>query len=236
MNIHFDSIESTNGFCKKFPSLFSKKHLSFVSADVQTKGRGRFERVWRSEKGATLLLSSAFYLKPQNNLHLLPQILALSVCEVLKEIPLKIKWPNDLVLNLKKVGGILCEVISDQEEHFVILGIGLNLNQKAAFFSSLPEGTSLFLEGFAINRDVLKKELKTAFEKNLFRFLQEGFSPFYSLFNDFSAFSKGEMLYSKKEPIAGRYLGITSEGALILEMENGEIKHFFSQEFSSKKS
>jgi BirA family biotin operon repressor/biotin-[acetyl-CoA-carboxylase] ligase len=234
VNIHFDSIESTNSFCKKFQYLFPKKGVSSVSAETQTKGRGRFERVWISEKGKSLNLSYVFYTETKHPLVHLPQVLAISFCEVLNTNGLKIKWPNDLILNEKKIGGLLCEIVQEKEECFVVLGIGVNIFQEAPFFKNLTEATSLFLEGISLDIDVLKTALTQQFKENLPLFLEKGFLPFYSTFKELSSFSKGDMLYSLNQEIKGRYQGVSLDGGLILEMEEGNHQVFFSGEFSKR--
>ncbi|MDP3766058.1 MAG: biotin--[acetyl-CoA-carboxylase] ligase [Nanoarchaeota archaeon] len=124
----FKSLTSTQDKAKKF----SKKGLSSVViiSDIQTKGKGRFKRKWHSGRGG---LWASILLKPKNvkNLQYLTFAAAVSVVESIKKIAnlsTSIKWPNDVHYKGKKLCGILTEGVFGKE-NFVIVGIGLNVNQ-----------------------------------------------------------------------------------------------------------
>ncbi len=99
-----------------------------IIAEKQTKGKGRFGRTWHSEKGGlyfTITLPRVFSIQDLPKVSLLAGI---SVCKALKFLNARLKWPNDVLINGKKVCGILCETIGEYESPLVIIGIGVNVN------------------------------------------------------------------------------------------------------------
>lgn len=117
---HFNTLNSTNEKAKDF------SEGSVIIADKQTKGKGRFNRLWSSSSGGIYMsVVSERYDKPQY----LTFIAAISICKAIKDccnIKTIIKWPNDLIYDGKKVCGILTKSIGDK----VIVGMGVNTNNK----------------------------------------------------------------------------------------------------------
>lgn len=132
-----DEVDSTNMEAKRRVSDGAGDNFAVVAAR-QTQGRGRRGRSWVSQPGQGLYLSIA--MRPPVDIAQVQKITllaAVSVCAAIKkwrpDAPLRIKWPNDVLLNGKKICGILCELISDLEgSTWVVMGIGVNLR--------LPEG------------------------------------------------------------------------------------------------
>ena len=125
---HFKSLTSTQDKAKGF----AREGLSniVVISDIQTKGRGRFKRKWYSSKGG-LWMSILLMPKDVQNLQYLTFAAAVSVAKSIKKsekIATKLKWPNDVHYNGKKLCGILTEGIFGKK-NYVIIGIGLNANQ-----------------------------------------------------------------------------------------------------------
>ena len=127
--VKFKQIDSTNNYLKNSYKLLD--NFTFVTADYQTNGKGRNDRVWSSNEGENLMFS--FLIKDQDLLkkfHTLSIISAIEVAKLLEEYQftgVSIKWPNDVLMNEKKVCGILLE---GQILEYVVVGIGLNVNQK----------------------------------------------------------------------------------------------------------
>jgi len=169
---HFKTIDSTSSYLKRNYRKLS--NMTFVQADYQEQGHGRFARSWVSEKGANLMFSVLIkdeaLMKKYASISLAS---AVSVLHVLQNLGLKnvsVKWPNDVYVNDKKICGILLESVAiDSKLQCLIVGIGLNLNAK--FDSELEnKATSYFLETkkkIAVNK--VKKQvyraLKICFEK-----------------------------------------------------------------------
>lgn len=137
--------------------------------DNQKKGRGRRGNNWLSEPGASL--SFSFLIKPQislENIGLLSLLAGVSVVEGISkftQLDCKLKWPNDIILNQKKVGGILAESKQFNNDIFVVMGIGLNVNEQELPLEISESATSLRLEKKSpIQREPLLASILNSFE------------------------------------------------------------------------
>lgn len=146
--LFIEKTNSTNSCLKEC----SNTQPCLVYTDFQTDGRGQYGKNWTSKAGDNLLFSFQFY--PQNlalnQLNQISQQIAISIVKVLNNLindkKVKIKWPNDLLVNNKKVGGILIETnLQGESIQKIIVGIGININQKL-FNSELPNASSLSIE------------------------------------------------------------------------------------------
>ena len=179
--LEFNSIDSTNTYClKHFDNL---KDKTAVSALEQTAGRGRFTRTWVSDNYENIYLS--FVLKPQNLKHIenLTQYLSVITTKVIETygVEAEIKYPNDVLVNGKKVCGILCESsLKKNVIQGVVLGIGVNLNMPQEILDSIDRpATSLNIEtGQPINRQEFLNALVTEFFKNYNSAIEHGFCAF----------------------------------------------------------
>ena len=159
--IHYDTINSTNLMAKAKASLGEEEGTVIVSEE-QTSGKGRMGRSWSSTKYKDIILS--IILRPEiDPIHASKVTLigAAAVLKALQEIgiPPQIKWPNDLILNNKKVCGILTEMSSELNKiHYLIIGIGINVNSDISDFKSelINSATSLKIE---TNKSVHRKSL-----------------------------------------------------------------------------
>ncbi|MBI3900670.1 MAG: biotin--[acetyl-CoA-carboxylase] ligase, partial [Chlamydiia bacterium] len=129
---------------------FPSKKVTCITADVQTAGRGRFRRPWRSPPHTNLLASFCFQLPIAfPKLPYLAQLMAqsLATCLIQDGLRPSFKWPNDLLLNGKKVAGILCEVCFEPTFIQAIIGVGVNLNMEPSDLSLIDQpATSLKAE------------------------------------------------------------------------------------------
>ncbi|MDM8533486.1 biotin--[acetyl-CoA-carboxylase] ligase [Clostridiaceae bacterium HSG29] len=178
-SFYYDEIDSTNDILKRESNNYSFKNLLAVSSK-QTKGKGRLGRVWESNDG----LYMSYLLRPDISpidAPLFTQIGAAAIIETFNEISdidVKIKWPNDIVINGKKICGILTELNAELSKiNYLVLGIGVNLNQigfndelsSIATSYKIETGKDLnlrdFLEVFLKKFDILLKEFIN--EKNI---------------------------------------------------------------------
>lgn len=165
--------------------------LDWISADMQTKGRGKGDRKWQCVKGKQVLITYAFKFPEsctqefrQRNIVNVSHILALSACQVLEPLlnGIKLKWPNDIILNGKKMGGMLAEAKSSAKGFDgVIIGIGLNINQSPQELAGIDRpvwpATSMCIEaGKEFDVSAVRSNLTVAFHSNLISFFQIGFS------------------------------------------------------------
>jgi BirA family transcriptional regulator, biotin operon repressor / biotin---[acetyl-CoA-carboxylase] ligase len=145
-----ESPASTNEWVKSHLKELSKKALTVVSATEQTAGKGQRGKSWHSPPHVNLYLSFCFYVsKTEIEPLMVTHLLALVVASLLKEkgLAVRFKWPNDLLIDHKKVSGILCETVSDEMGSYYIVGLGLNVNmpQEECLKITQP-ATSILLE------------------------------------------------------------------------------------------
>ena len=144
---------STNAYVKEHFEEFGP--VAAVYTENQTAGRGRLGRSWVNAEGKALYYTVAIK-EPLAQPATLPLLASLAVRRQLQlryGVDCQIKWPNDLLLNGKKIVGILCEIAPDG--HSIVCGIGFNLAQPQSYFTAqnLPHGTSLTLQGVAVDPD-----------------------------------------------------------------------------------
>lgn len=179
--IYLSEVDSTNLYAKSNIENLADK--SIVHAANQTAGRGRLQRTWLNLGEGNLFLT--FVLKPSNSFNEvysnLTQYLSVVLCKILEEYGLKpqIKWPNDVLINGKKIAGILSETIM-QGSLFkgLVLGIGVNLNTSEKDLASVidKEATSLNLEiSKPVDVNLFLDKLAEEFFADYDNFLQKGF-------------------------------------------------------------
>lgn len=147
--IHFEKIESTSTWAKENAQIFDLDGLTCVTAFEQTAGRGRFNRRWISGRGQNITATLFFTLPKESPIVAnLAQLLSLSCVAVLEKLGFtpQIKWPNDLLLNGKKVSGILCETIEINNRLGIALGIGMNVNLPEEILSKIDQPATSLLQ------------------------------------------------------------------------------------------
>lgn len=174
--IYSDEVESTNSFLLNKSNKFNLDG-TILLAEKQSKGRGRKERVWYSAKGQNLtfsiLLTSKKYLgKKFNLLNFTTSLSVAFTLENLFQLKTELKWPNDVLVNGKKICGILLESTSQGNKiERVVIGVGLNVNQALFQGNFNLEPTSVKLElGQSVEREKLLAELLNTFEELLQKF------------------------------------------------------------------
>lgn len=197
-----------------------------VIAEHQTGGKGRLGRQWASPAGVNLYCS--IILRPPIQPVAAPQLTFLSVIAVARAVekltPLqtRIKWPNDLLINGRKVAGLLNEMSAETDKvNFVILGIGVNLNMSAEQFPAelRHPATSLFLEsGERVDRTEFARVMLQELDALYAVFLQEGYAPARREWLERSKLA-GEMITVTDNGCvrSGRVSGIDEYGALLLD-------------------
>ncbi len=130
--IRIDTVDSTSTYIRKHPELWGRQFCVVVARE-QTGGRGRFDRTWLSEPGLDLTFSMVF-ISPgsASDLSCVTLLAGLAVYGALAQHcsrDLNLKWPNDICLKNKKIGGILCEMVPASGRPVVIIGIGINVNR-----------------------------------------------------------------------------------------------------------
>lgn len=223
----FETLDSTN--VKAFEMAASRQIFAdeIILADAQTAGRGRLQRVWDSPKGN---LYFSLVLQPQGFVAEISfvAIVALrqAISDLLSVLELNVqnKWPNDLLINEKKVAGILLESKFNQKNcEFVILGIGVNIDSspdKAIF-----PATSLKNFNIAITSEILLQKFLDKFEILYQNWLSFGFAGTRAIWLK-SAYKFGEKILIKlgDELIEGIFQDLDIDGSLILLTKDGVKK------------
>jgi len=221
----YAKMDSTNAFLKQHCS--SLPDYSVIWADDQTDGRGRFTRIWNSQPGLDMTFSILLpltSLEPKRRQNI-TQIAALSVAQMLEGYGLKpsVKWPNDVLIQGKKISGILCEVAETEERICGILGIGINVNNTENFLTGLDiPATSLRCELHhkVVRQDLLKKLLEIII--NCFNVLcQSGFTQNRQEIRKRLAFVNEQIVFTdvKQDSYSGRILDLNDDGTLLFKCE-----------------
>ncbi|MDQ3180916.1 MAG: biotin--[acetyl-CoA-carboxylase] ligase [Acidobacteriota bacterium] len=229
--LRFDSLLSTNIEAAHQARRGANEGLCIV-ARQQTAGRGRHGRVWVSPENAGLYFS--IVLRPKMKMSLLPLLTlmsAIAVFDILQKLyGLKpdIKWANDVLVNNKKICGILAETIETKLGLAVIVGIGINL-QSENFPPELREiATSIEEEAKQTpNLENLLQDLTNKFS-NLYQILQKdgGAAQIRQEWMQRSSYAFGQEVgvVLENETVFGTTRGIEQNGALRVETKNGEVK------------
>ena len=228
--LHFKKLSSSNDQAREIASLERICDKKVIICDIQESGRGRMDRKWVGCEGN---LFCSILLKPKKKSARMTDfsfIFAVSLCKTMKDvlnfdknnqISIKNKWPNDILLNDKKVAGILIESASfGTENPYIIAGIGVNLAnnpQKTDFPATNLQEFGLEIDKFDF----------------LYEFL-DNFTKFYQIWQDFgfSAICKSwlENAWNLSEEVAvkfenskkiGNFKGIDSDGSMLLEVFDG---------------
>lgn len=227
--LHFEEIDSTSSFIKR--NWTSLPPFTFVSSSFQKEGRGRNDRKWLSEKGSSLLFSLLIKDHPLLNYGpFLSLPSAVSISEFLEKEGVEgvsIKWPNDIYIHGKKVAGILLE---GSLPDYLIIGIGINLNQPSFEGEYRRPPTSIFLE-------TGKKVDVSSFKDGLFQaivetFLKEDMKEYCLSYFKTHDFLLGKRGYQEKDKRKGTFLGVDKDFNLLFNVDN-EILTLSSGEVSA---
>lgn len=210
--------DSTNELAKRKSDM---PHGTVFIADEQTKGKGRLGRSWESEKKSGICMSVLIKDDiPLSDVAQLTLIAGVAVCRALG-YDTKIKWPNDVVIGSRKVSGILTERSGDA----VICGIGINVNTKEFPPELRERATSLFIEsGEKHDRDYICALVLNEFELLYNQFKEGGFAEIYGEYFDLCVTLGNDVVAIRDgAEITGFACGISPEGGLIIDTEEGEI-------------
>jgi BirA family biotin operon repressor/biotin-[acetyl-CoA-carboxylase] ligase len=222
---YHDSVLSTMDLAFQL-GMKNAKDGTVVCAETQTKGRGRMGRGWVSPKGKGIYFS--VILRPDMPPSQAPKFTLLAgvalshaVKNITGIVP-KLKWPNDLMINNKKLAGILTELNSDMDcVKFIVIGVGINVNTPS---SQLPS-TAVSLKNETkkeINRVLLLQEIFRQFEKYYFQVREQGFDAVIKECKEISATLGTRIkLVDAGQEVEGQAIDIDNQGALIIRSDAG---------------
>jgi BirA family biotin operon repressor/biotin-[acetyl-CoA-carboxylase] ligase len=239
--IHLESVDSTNSYAAELSRKNKPTEGTVIITFNQTKGRGQRGNTWDGEPNKNVALSVILYpsfLHPEKQFSLskiislaIHDLMTESICQMYKNDEIKIKWPNDIYINKKKVAGILIEnTLGDGAIKSSIVGIGININQTT--FKSSLNATSLTLitnkmyeltviiEKLCEHIEARYLQLKT----NKKELIDSDYLTHLFQLNEWKNYSSSNKIFE------GKIVGISDNGKLKIETKNEEVKEFFIQE------
>ncbi|MEJ2593593.1 MAG: biotin--[acetyl-CoA-carboxylase] ligase [bacterium] len=227
--IHIPVLTSTNEYMQLLLDDREYDEGLIVSTEFQQKGKGHGNNQWESEKGSNLLFSLLLkpaFIEPSDQF-VLTTCVSMALVRTLKKwidnLPVTIKWPNDIYVGDKKISGILMQhTIRGNRIKYSIAGIGLNVNQRS-FSKEIPNPVSIArITGSPVNRQQVMNDLLGEIKTNYETLpsaaqreaLHAGYCNSLYRYQEWSMFNDGKTFKA-------RITGITAFGQLILEKDNG---------------
>lgn len=236
--VHYQETDSTNIRAKNLG--IEGIHGTLIVADSQTAGRGRRGRTWESPERQNIYMT--LYLRPEFSISKAPMLtilMAYSVAKALRdrfEVIAQIKWPNDLVLNKKKICGILTEMSVKQNViDYVVIGVGINVGNQKFPDELKRSATSLLIEtGQQLPKEKIIAEVLNVFEKEYEMFCEaDDLSWMRGEYNQMLVnCGKEVVVLSEKGEYHAQALGINAKGELQIEKEDGARENIFAGEVS----
>ena len=237
--VYYDEIDSTNNRAKEAGDNKAPHGTLFV-ADMQVAGKGRRGRVWQSPAGSSIYMTILLY--PEISPLKAPQltlVMAIAVAEGIKAVTgldTKIKWPNDIVVNGRKICGILTEMSTEIDYiNHVVIGAGINVNQDEFPEDIRKTASSLKMElGQQVKRSELIAAIMKSFEKDYEIFIQtEDLSGLQELYNSMLVnLDRDVKVLEPGNEYEAHALGINKTGELIVRTPEGEEKDIYAGEVS----
>jgi BirA family transcriptional regulator, biotin operon repressor / biotin---[acetyl-CoA-carboxylase] ligase len=236
--IKLNAIDSTNSYLKKLAQESVLHNFTVVVAKHQTFGRGQMGTKWVSEQGKNLTFSLLINFKKLNvkDQFYLSMAVALGLIYALRHfvsVPLKIKWPNDILAEKDKIAGILIEnILKSENINHSIVGIGLNVNQ-TEFPATIENVTSLKkLSGKTFNNDELLDKMVTSIKKYSCYVEDEKFDILKQMYlSNLYKFETPAMFEDKNgEIFLGKISTVDENGRLVVELENETTRKFSLKE------
>lgn len=228
--VFYDAVDSTNQEARRL-ILQGYGHGTVVVANMQTAGKGRLGRHWESPGGTGIW--SSLILEPEMDLQrisLYSFAVAVGVAEGLREatgLQAEIKWPNDILVGGKKVCGILLELVAEMTKvHQLIVGIGINANQRLEDFPAevQEKGTSLAIAlGRPVSRSAVLETVLCRVQEACQRLEQEGFVPIREKWTTLSCVigKEVQVMRQGQSLLTGVVKGLGADGALLVQTEHG---------------
>jgi BirA family biotin operon repressor/biotin-[acetyl-CoA-carboxylase] ligase len=231
----FETIDSTNTHLMANASVESVAGRAAV-AEHQSAGRGRRGRAWKSPHGQSIALSLGTHVEvPATRLGAVSLVVGLAVVRALDRcgvVGVGLKWPNDVVLNGAKLGGILIEVVPARQPCEVVIGVGINVARDPELVAVVDPVATISDVVATIDRNLVVARLIESIHGHVRRFEAEGFAPFRGAWQAANVHRDARVAVLLGEArIEGRVLGVGEAGELVLGTAEGE-RRFTSGEVS----
>ena len=234
----FPEIGSTNSYARELVKQGAPEG-TVVLADYQSNGKGRLGRHWQSSKGANILMS--LILRPKINIEAI-RCITLATSDILisaleksikkeglAKIKFKVKWPNDIMVDGKKIAGVLCESsVREKAVEYVVVGLGINVNQDISQLSEdiRSKTTSISAETARhFQRETLIAQLLLKYEQNYIHFERTNYDQ--GINNWKKRCDQIGNSYIIKTPVSeelGQVIDIDNNGVLVYQTQEGKIK------------
>ena len=232
-SIYIKQTPSTNALSWEMNREKSLPEGLVIYTDFQSAGKGQPGNAWESSKGKNLLFSMVLHPihVPMDELFLVSQLVSIAIKKALDEYTtnITVKWPNDIYWNDKKLVGILIEnSLQGNKIMSVVIGVGLNVNQKI-FFSNAPNPVSLSqITGKRQNRKQLLQQICQNIMELYYEMDTEKIRKIYaeSLYRKSGFYS----FEANNETFQAKIKEVQTDGMLELETEKGELKSFYFKE------
>jgi len=231
---HFEQLDSTNNYASTIAKLPETQSGTAITADFQAEGRGQRDNKWLAEAGTsflgTLILKTPikaediFYLSKWSALQVAKTLIQLEIKNV------QIKWPNDIFVEGKKIGGILIENSwSDQQLHYSLIGIGLNFSNAPIGNTTCLSEHSPVIPSISSFLNLLRKQMAV----DLFH-LEEKKREEIDLQYHNLLFQKNEIkvyrIAKGNEVFSGKIIRVEADGKLVIEKEDQSLLGFYMKE------
>lgn len=235
-----DSLPSTNTFLIERAKLDpATPHGTVVAARAQTAGRGRQQRAWIAAPNENITVSFLWNAPVARDVvPAMAQAISVGICEAIApHVTPTIKWPNDVLVGGKKIGGILCERVAGEIDGttIIVAGIGLNVNMGRDGAEAIDQPvTSLALEtGCAFDTELVLSQLLDALVAPLSAWARAGFAGIRDSYMRYGV-AEGSPLRVRDgdRHTTGIFMGYSEQGALVLRLESGEERVFYSGDVS----
>ncbi len=235
--IKLDATESTNDYLKQLCSHKTIENFTVVVTKSQTKGKGQMGALWKSESGKNLTFSILIKnnFESSNQIFDLNVAVAISIIQVLdtfKILELAIKWPNDILSGITKIGGILIENSFKPDKTIEsIIGIGLNVNQ--IDFENLPKASSLSkIMNREYDLELLLEKIVLKIEENCNLILQKKSQLIWDFYLERLFRKNIEMIFEtdNNSNFSGKIQGVSKTGLLEVFVNENKIKSFSIKE------
>lgn len=229
---YFEELDSTSTYLKRL-SADEIAHGQLCLADNQTRGRGQYDRVWETDTGKNLTFTLAFCPKRADRFHILTLACARAAVAEIEDIldcKAYIKWPNDVLINNKKVAGLLTEtVFNGNKLDRLLIGIGLNVNQER--FSPAIMDSAISLKQLAkqtVGREEFLSRFLSRVEFEYLRWYKQNDELLKSINQKIIGYGRWVTFNVNGNDLGAKYklLGINEDGRLTAIDKEGGLKTF----------